>query len=64
MSVANDNLSDRLAFGVEEAATVMSVGKSTIWRWIHGKKVRTVKLGGRTLIPREELLRLLESEAA
>lgn len=27
MSAANDNLADRLAFGVEEAATVMCVGK-------------------------------------
>jgi excisionase family DNA binding protein len=62
MSVANDNqLADRLAFGVDEAATVMCVGKSTVWRWIHDKRVRSVKLGGRTLIPREELLRLLSA---
>ena len=61
MSAANDN---KLAYGIEDAAQAISVGKSTIWRWIHGKKVRTVKLGGRTLIPREELLRLLEPEAA
>ena len=64
MSAANDNLADRLAFGVEEAAIVMCVGKSTIWRWIQEKRVRSVKLGGRTLIPREELLRLLEADAA
>ncbi|WP_426050619.1 excisionase family DNA-binding protein [Brevundimonas sp. SL161] len=62
MTAANDNgLADRLAFGVEEAATVMCVGKSTVWRWIHDKRVRSVKLGGRTLIPREELLRLLDA---
>jgi excisionase family DNA binding protein len=62
MSVANDNqLADRLAFGVDEAATVMCVGKSTVWRWIHDKRVRSVKLGGRTLSPREELLRLLSA---
>ena len=64
MTAANDNLADRLAFGVEEAAKVMCVGKSTVWRWIHEKRVRSVKLGGRTLIPREELLRLLEADAA
>lgn len=61
MTAANDNLGDRLAYGVEEAAVVMSVGKSTVWRWIHDKRVRSVKLGGRTLIPREELLRLLDA---
>lgn len=61
MTAANDN---RLAYGVEEAAEAMSVGKSTVWRWIHDKRVRSVKLGGRTLIPREELLRLLEADAA
>ena len=62
MSAANDNaLADRLAFGVEEAAAVMCVGKSTVWRWIHDKRVRSVKLGGRTLIPRDELLRLLDA---
>lgn len=64
MTAANDNLADRLAFGVDEAAKVMCVGKSTVWRWIHVKRVRSVKLGGRTLIPRDELLRLLEADAA
>ncbi len=54
----------RLAYGVDEAAEAMSVGRSTVWRWIHDKRVRTVKLGGRTLIPREELIRLLNPEAA
>lgn len=62
MSAANDNrLAERLAYGVEDAATAMSVGKSTVWRWIHDGKVRTKKIGGRTLIPRSELLRLLDA---
>lgn len=60
MSAANDN---RLAFGVEEAAEALCVGKSTVWRWIHDGRVKTVKLGGRTLIRREELLRLLGAAA-
>lgn len=61
---ANDNLGGRLAYGVEDAATAMSVGKSTVWRWIHDGKVQTKKIGGRTLIPRSELLRLLEEPDA
>lgn len=61
MTAANDNPTERLAFGVDDAAKVMSVGKSTIWRWVHDGKLKTVKLGGRTLIPRTELLKLLDA---
>ncbi len=60
MSAANDN---KLAYGVEEAASALCVGKSTVWRWIHDGRVKTIKLGGRTLIRREELLRLLDDAA-
>jgi excisionase family DNA binding protein len=59
---ANDN--DRLAYGIPEAAHAMSVSKSTIWNWIALEKVKTKKVGGRTLIPRSELERLLQDDAA
>ena len=60
MSAANDN---KLAYGIEEAAQAIGVGKSTIWRWVHDGRVKTIKLGGRTLIRREELMRLLDDAA-
>lgn len=60
MSAANDN---KLAYGVSEAADALSVGKSTIWRWIHEGRVKSLKLGGRTLIRREELMRLMDEAA-
>lgn len=60
MTPANDN---KLAFSVLEAAASIGVGKSTIWRWIHDGRLKTVKLGGRTLIRREELVRLLDEAA-
>ncbi|MEC7797836.1 MAG: helix-turn-helix domain-containing protein [Pseudomonadota bacterium] len=60
MSAANDN---KLAYGIEEAAQAIGVGKSTIWRWVHDGRVKTIKLGGRTLIRREELMRLLDEAA-
>lgn len=60
MSAANDN---RLAYGIEDAAQALCVGKSTIWRWVHDGRVKTIKLGGRTLIRREELMRLLDEAA-
>lgn len=62
MTAANDN-PRRLAYGVAEAATTLSVGKSTIWRWIHDGRLRTVKLGGRTLVRHEDLVRLLDEAA-
>lgn len=64
MSAANDNLSDRLAYGPADAARVMSVSRATVFEWIRQGKVRSVKIGGRTLIAREELLRLLKPDAA
>ena len=64
MSAANDNrLLDRLAFGVADAAAALSVGETTVWRWIAAGRLRTVKLGGRTLIRREEIIRLLDEAA-
>lgn len=62
MTAANDNRG-RLAYGVQEAADALSVGKSTIWRWIHDGRLKPIKLGGRTVIRREELLRLLDDAA-
>jgi len=64
MTAANDNrLCDLLAYGIPEAAAALSVGQSTVWRWIQAGQLRTIKLGGRTVIRREELLRLLDEAA-
>lgn len=67
---ANDNpsprrpLPDPLAYGVKDAAYAMSVSEGTVWTWIREGKVSAVRLGGRTVIAREELLRLLTDRAA
>lgn len=55
---------DRQAFSVDRAAETLSLGASTIWRLIKAGRLKTVKLGGRTLIRREELLRLLDAAEA
>ena len=60
MTAANDN---RLAYGVTEAAAALSVGTATVWRWVKDGKVKTLKIGCRTLIRREELVRLLDDAA-
>lgn len=46
------------ACGAEEAAKLLGKGIATIWRWIRDDKVIAVRIGGRTLIPRQEVERL------
>lgn len=52
-------LADPLAYGVKDAAVAMSVSEWTVWAWIREKKITAIKLGGRTVIARTELLKLL-----
>lgn len=52
-------LPDPLAYGVKDAALAMSVSEWTVWAWIREKKITAIKLGGRTVIARTELLKLL-----
>ena len=46
------------ACGLGEAAKLLGKGKATIWRWIRDDKVIAVRIGGRTLIPSQEIDRL------
>ena len=46
------------ACGPEEAAKLLGKGIATIWRWIRSDKILVVRIGGRTLIPRQEIERL------
>ena len=46
------------ACGPEEAAKLLGKGIATIWRWIRDEKVMAVRIGGRTLIPSQEIERL------
>ena len=45
-------------YTVGEFADALGKGIATIWRWIALKKVITVKVGDRTLIPKSELARV------
>ena len=42
-----------------EVAQRLNVSRTTIWRLAKRGDIRTVRIGGRTLIPRTELLRLI-----
>jgi excisionase family DNA binding protein len=46
------------AHGPEEAARLLGKGEATIWRWIRAKKILAIRIGGRTLIPEQEIERL------
>jgi len=47
--------SEKLAYSIKEAATALSIGRTTIWRAIKDGKLTANKLGHRTLIPTEAL---------
>src|SRR5690349_1830789 len=50
----------RLAYSTKEAAAAIGVSKTTLWRLKQEGRLRTFKLGHRTLIHAEELERLLK----
>jgi excisionase family DNA binding protein len=50
---------DRLALRVNEASIVAGISRSTIYKLMASKKLRTTKVGGRRLVLREDLQKLL-----
>jgi len=51
----------KLAYSVHEAAAALGLSASSIWKWISVGQLRAVRIGGRTLIPADELKRILKS---
>lgn len=56
------NATPPLAVGVNDAARLLGVSRDTIYRLINSGKLKSVKLGGRRVVPIRELERLLEEE--
>lgn len=54
MTAANDN-GFKLAYSPEEAAEAMSLGLTTIYAMMNDGRLRRIKVGRRTLIPRSSL---------
>ncbi len=50
-----------LALSVRDACASLSIGKTTLYALIRAKKLPVVRIGGRTLIPVEGLLRLVDT---
>jgi excisionase family DNA binding protein len=53
----------RLSYGIIEAALALGVSRSTVWRLITRGELAVFKILGRTLIPRQELERLINEGA-
>jgi excisionase family DNA binding protein len=50
----------RFAYSVAETAAHIGVSKKTVYELLNRGELRAVRMGGRTLIRREELLRFLD----
>lgn len=50
-------------YSVEEAQSKLGIGYATVFRWIKSGRLQALKLGGRTLIPKTEVERLLTERA-
>lgn len=51
----------KLAFSIREACEATSLGRTTIFKHISENRIRTVRIGGRTLIPAQSLIDFIES---
>jgi excisionase family DNA binding protein len=54
----------KLAYSIREACEASSLGKTTIYSLIAVGRLRTIRIGGRTIIPAESLHALLAGEDA
>ncbi|OBV10542.1 helix-turn-helix domain-containing protein [Erythrobacter dokdonensis] len=55
---------DKLAYSIKEACKATSLSKTTIYAYIASKKLRVVRIGGRTVIPAESLRELVTGRSA
>ncbi len=52
----------RQGYSVEEAATILGVGRSTAWRAVKSGELPSIRLCHRVVVPRPALDRLLAGE--
>jgi excisionase family DNA binding protein len=60
MSTNDTALEEARAYSIERAAGLLSISPWTIRRWVALKKISSCKLGGRRVIPADEIKRLLD----
>ena len=54
----------KLAYSVREAAHASSLSKSQVYNFIASGRLASRRIGGRTIIPAESLMALINGEAA
>ena len=52
----------KLGYSIREACDATSIGKTTLYGHIAAGRLRTVRVGGRTIIPTEALRSLLQMD--
>ncbi|MBX9740693.1 MAG: helix-turn-helix domain-containing protein [Beijerinckiaceae bacterium] len=52
----------KMAFSITDACSRLGLSRSTIWKLAKEGKLRLIRIGGRTLVPTTELLRLLDQK--
>jgi excisionase family DNA binding protein len=55
---------ERLSYGLDDAATAIGVSRRTVYDYIGSGRLKAVKLGGRRLIFKEDLLAFLAAARA
>jgi excisionase family DNA binding protein len=55
---------ERQGYNVSEGARIVGVGRTTMHKLIREGRIKVVKIGARTIIPRHEIDRILSGDAA
>ncbi len=56
--------SERLTYRVREVAEMLGIHERTTWRWLREGRLERVKVGGATLVPADEVARLIRPTAS
>jgi excisionase family DNA binding protein len=60
----NTNVPERRALSVVEAAQAVGISRATVYRLVQQRRLATVKIGSRRLVPVSAIDSLLEKAAA
>jgi len=52
-------MGEKICFNVREACAALSIGRSTFYEMVRAGRLNPIKLGKKTLIAREELVRFV-----
>lgn len=52
-------MSEKICLNVREACVALSIGRSTFYEMVRAGRISTIKLGKKTLIARDELVRFV-----